>query len=86
MAAFWIRPWSLQNEVSVANIIIGQKFGTSKRIDTIFNAFQSQLGFETNPSNIYYAYCMKETKKDILSTLIDIVVLSNRQECKFYRT
>ena len=42
VAAFWIRLWSLENEVSVANIIIGQKFGTSKRIDTIkrsFNAF-----------------------------------------------
>ena len=45
-----------------------------------------QATFQKGERRIYNAYCMKETEKDILSTLIDIVVLSNRQECKFYRT
>ena len=52
---FCIRPWVLENEVSVTNMIIEQKLGISENTDAIkmnLNALWSQLEFETNQSNI----------------------------------
>ena len=55
VATFWIHPCVLENEVSVANMLIEKKFGISEKPDAIkmnLNAFWSELEFENNQSNI----------------------------------